>query len=273
VVPFHSGDWTRREMSLNNRMGAGERSQRANITRSVALALNTIFASRSVRAVFRFLDGGRRFFGSGMPGSLMVDWALSVRTRRVSPAAYSFARHARSTDAPEMVKALLHLFINPQRIVRLRTRNAREDVAEALHADYLEFDVNALSIVCVNGGERFEAEITWAKNDYSLGELVRLVFARRVWLCEMLAELSLLLRSDQQPYRGGCAARQRLMAIPAAGSCPIGGIDKRFSFIGFHGWHGRAAPVSHQVPFLNVVTRASAHCRVAAQGEESTDEG
>ncbi len=133
---------------------------------------------------------------------------------------------ATSSDNRVLVQQLLTCVYQATKNSSEVTRNAARDVADAIGADFLEFDVNAIvesyiSIVSVGVGR----ELTWQRDDIALQNIQARARAPGVWMLANLRQALLLSTSNRSEAAVGYATMD---GDTSGGLAPIAGIDKAF---------------------------------------------
>lgn len=240
-------------------------------TRAVALALYDYLRKSRSGGYVVSLSGGADSSAVACLVALMVKLGVGELGQGgfVSKLAH-LPKLREAGDASELVRALLTCVYQSTANSSATTRNAARTVAEALHADYLEFDVDALVndyVEMVAGALR--RKITWAESDIALQNIQARVRAPGVWLVANLRNALLLSTSNRSEAAVGYATMD---GDTCGGVCPIGGIDKAF-LIHWLRWLEETGPMGlDPLLFLSVVTEQAPTAELRPAEKHQTDE-
>lgn len=150
------------------------------------------------------------------------------------------------------------------------TRNAAHGVAEAIGAEYHEFDVEPL----VQGyiemvSKSIGRPLSWETDDIALQNIQARVRAPGVWMMANLKGALLLTTSNRSEAAVGYATMD---GDTAGGLCPIGGIDKAFLRHWLR-WMEHEGPVGiGRMPVLRLVNEQQPTAELRPAGSHQTDE-
>lgn len=150
------------------------------------------------------------------------------------------------------------------------TRNAAHGVAEALGAEYHEFDVDPL----VQGyiemvSKSIGRPLSWETDDIALQNIQARVRAPGVWMMANLKGALLLTTSNRSEAAVGYATMD---GDTAGGLCPIGGIDKAFLRHWLR-WMEHEGPLGvGRMPILHLVNEQQPTAELRPSGSHQTDE-
>ncbi|MFH0900110.1 MAG: NAD(+) synthase [Pseudomonadota bacterium] len=223
-------------------------------TRAVALGLfDYLRKSRSAGLVVS-LSGGCDSSVVATISALMVELAaseLGLQSLLDKLGHVERIRDARSVR--EIVAGLLSCVYQATSNSSAVTRNAARTVAQAIGAEYLEFDVDQLvasytEMVSTAVGRPLE----WATDDLALQNIQARVRAPGIWMLANLRNALLLATSNRSEAAVGYATMD---GDTCGGLSPIAGIDKAFlrNYIRWLEEHGPAEIGS--IPALSTVTR------------------
>ncbi|MDX2055766.1 MAG: NAD(+) synthase [Polyangiaceae bacterium] len=150
------------------------------------------------------------------------------------------------------------------------TRKAAKSVAEAIHAEHLELDVQRLVegyLALAEGA--LSRKLTWEKDDLALQNIQARVRAPSVWLLANVKQALLLATSNRSEAAVGYATMD---GDTAGGLSPIAGIDKAFLRTWLE-WVQNIGPSSlYRVPALSAVTVQAPTAELRPHAQHQTDE-
>ncbi|MBC7544425.1 MAG: NAD(+) synthase [Candidatus Sericytochromatia bacterium] len=150
------------------------------------------------------------------------------------------------------------------------TRNAARVVAEAIGADHLEFDVDAL----VNGyigmvGNALGRPITWQTDDFALQNIQARGRAPGVWMLANIRNGLLLATSNRSEAAVGYATMD---GDTCGGLSPIAGIDKAFLRQWLRWMESTGPDGLAPIPELTVINKQQPTAELRPKEYEQTDE-
>ncbi len=265
AVPPQPTKWTPAPWEL------GPAVKHEEFGRAVSLALLDYLRKSRSQGFVVSLSGGADSSAVSVLVSLLVQFGLAELGPEGFKAKLDYIPGFKDlADAPAMVRRLLTCVYQSTHNSGPVTRHAARTVAEALGADYREFDVTAMvegytSTVSQSEGRPLE----WSKDDLALQNIQARVRSPGVWMLANLHQALLLATSN----RSEAAVGYCTMDGDTSGSIsPIAGIDKHYlrawlRWMETAGPHGLAP-----LPALNAVNvqAPTAELRPAASGQ--TDE-
>lgn len=150
------------------------------------------------------------------------------------------------------------------------TRHAARAVAEALGAEHLELDVDALFkgyVAVVEGA--LGRRLRWPDDDIALQNVQARVRAPSIWLLANLRGALLLCTSNRSEAAVGYTTMD---GDTAGGLCPIAGIDKAYLRRWLR-WMESSGPAGlHPFPALGAINAQQPTAELRPPGEHQTDE-
>jgi NAD+ synthase (glutamine-hydrolysing) len=196
-------------------------------TRAVALALfDYVRKSRSQGCVVS-LSGGADSTACALLVARMIEFAIAdIGVTGLLEKLSHVGGLAEQADARDIVRRLLACVYQPTRNSGDVTRNAAKSVAEALGAEYFEFNVDAVvqeyrRIVAAAIGRPLE----WQTDDIALQNIQARSRSPSVWMLANLRGALLLSTSNRSEAAVGYATMD---GDTSGGLSPIAGIDKAF---------------------------------------------
>ena len=196
-------------------------------TRAVSLALLDYLRKSRSQGFVVSLSGGADSAAVSILAARLVDFCVTEQTRE---GLFAKLPHIPGLDKlpgnRAIVRRLLTCVYQATRNSGDVTRNAARSVAEALGAEFLEFDVDAL----VQGyigvvSQALGRELTWEKDDLALQNIQARVRSPSVWLLANIKNALLLTTSNRSEAAVGYATMD---GDTSGGLAPIAGIDKAF---------------------------------------------
>jgi NAD+ synthase (glutamine-hydrolysing) len=239
--------------------------------RAIALALLDYLRKSRSRGFVVSLSGGADSSAVSCLVSLAVDLAAAELGREGFCDKLGYLPELReATDVRAMVGRLLTCVYQSTRHSGEVTRTAARELAAALGAQYLEFDVDALVDRYIEIVERaLERRLTWERDDLALQNIQARVRSPGIWLLANATGALLLSTSNRSEAAVGYATMD---GDTSGGVSPIAGIDKAF-LLRWLRWMEQSGPDgTRAVPALRLVTAQAptAELRPAASGQ--TDE-
>jgi NAD+ synthase (glutamine-hydrolysing) len=249
----------------------GSRVKEEEFTRAVALGLfDYLRKSRSGGFVVS-LSGGADSSAVSTLVALMVWLGLDELGRETFGARLAAVPGLSAAKTPaETVRALLTCVYQATENSSQMTREAARRVAEALGADFLEFDVDRLVkeyVAMVSAGVK--RPITWKTDDIALQNIQARVRGPGPWMLANLRNALLLATSDRSEAAVGYATMD---GDTSGGLSPIAGVDKAFLRQWLR-WLEKEGPWGLQaIPALAVVTAQSPTPELRPQSAGQTAE-
>ncbi|MHB9132239.1 MAG: NAD(+) synthase [Armatimonadota bacterium] len=170
----------------------------------------------------------------------------------------------------EIIHALLICIYQRTRNSSDTTFEAAHGLAEALGAEFLKFDVDALvEDYCVFGSTALGRLLSWEQDDLALQNIQARGRAPGVWLVANLRNALLLATSNRSEAAVGYTTMD---GDTCGGLSPIAGIDKAF-LCRWLVWMQTAGPEGlHRIPALAAVTRQAPTAELRPLETVQTDE-
>ncbi len=175
-----------------------------------------------------------------------------------------------ATRTGDVVHRLLSCVYQKTRNSSLLTLDAARQVAEAIQAEFIEWDVDDLVTKYVETVSRaLDRDLTWDQDDIALQNIQARARSPGVWLLANLRGALLLSTSNRSEAAVGYATMD---GDTSGGLSPIAGIDKAF----LRRWllwleeHGPAG--LHPIPALAAVNRQQPTAELRPAGAHQTDE-
>ena len=175
-----------------------------------------------------------------------------------------------ATRTGEVVHSLLSCVYQKTRNSSLLTCDAARQVAEAIQAEFIEWDVDELVTKYVETVSRaLNRELTWDQDDIALQNIQARARSPGVWLLANLRGALLLSTSNRSEAAVGYATMD---GDTSGGLSPIAGIDKAFlrRWLRWLEEHGPAG--LHPIPALAAVNRQQPTAELRPAGAHQTDE-
>jgi NAD+ synthase (glutamine-hydrolysing) len=196
-------------------------------TRAVSLALFDYLRKSRSQGFVVSLSGGVDSAAVSILSARLVDFAQREIGRECLLAKLGYIGGLdQLPDHAAIVRRLLTCVYQSTRNSGEVTRSAAKGVAEALGAEFLEFDVDSLvqgylGVVSKSLGR----ELTWEKDDLALQNIQARVRSPSVWLLANIKNALLLTTSNRSEAAVGYATMD---GDTSGGLAPIAGIDKAF---------------------------------------------
>ena len=176
----------------------------------------------------------------------------------------------KATDEPGLVRELLTCIYQATENSSDTTRNAARQVAAAIHADYLEFDVDRLAkdyIAMVEKG--LGRTLTWKTDDIALQNIQARVRGPGAWLVANVRNALLLATSNRSEAAVGYATMD---GDTCGGLSPLAGIDKAFLRHWLRWMETRGPAGLGPLPVLQVVNGQVPTAELRPAASSQTDE-
>ncbi|MGD9633911.1 MAG: NAD(+) synthase [Pirellulales bacterium] len=237
--------------------------------RSVPLALFDYLRKSHARQLVVSLSGGADSSAVAVMVHLMVQFGS--RELGLDGLLAKLPAVASASSEREVVRQLLTCVYQATRNSGDVTRNAARTIADAVGAEFLEWNVDRavddyVSIVSQEIGR----ELTWEHDDVALQNIQARARAPGIWLLANLRGGLLLTTSNRSEAAVGYATMD---GDTAGGLAPIAGIDKAF-LLEWLQWMERTGPAGvGPLPALAVVNAQRPTAELRPPGEGQTDEG
>jgi NAD+ synthase (glutamine-hydrolysing) len=245
--------------------------KKEEFTRAVALALFDYLRKSRSHGFVVSLSGGADSSAVSCLIALMVELGMKELGRAgfVGKLAYN-TELTRKKGVPELVHALLTCVYQSTANSSATTRNAARQVAQALHAEFLEFHVDNLvqdyitQVSCAIG-----RKLNWETDDLALQNIQARVRSPGVWLLANLRNALLLSTSNRSEAAVGYATMD---GDTSGGLSPIAGIDKAF-LLEWLRWLEKNGPEGlSAIPALAAVNCQPPTAELRPQETKQTDE-
>jgi NAD+ synthase (glutamine-hydrolysing) len=247
------------------------RLKEEEFTRAEALALFDYLRKSRSNGFIVSLSGGVDSAAVSCVVALMMQ--LSVKELGLDSFIRKLAyipRIAELRTSRDLVAALLTCVYQATANSSATTREAARQVAEALGARFLEFDVEALREAYVKlAADALDRNLTWAEDDIALQNVQARVRSPGVWLLANLRNALLLSTSNRSEAAVGYATMD---GDTSGGLSPIAGIDKAF-LQQWLKWLEQEGPIGFgAIPALAAVNRQTPTAELRPQDRNQTDE-
>jgi NAD+ synthase (glutamine-hydrolysing) len=210
---------------------SGEHVKAEEFTRAVALALFDYLRKSKSHGFVVSLSGGADSCAVSCLVALMVRLAVDElgRTGFLAklPGADRFSPETKSADPiNDLVGGLLTCVYQSTANSSETTREAARQVAEAIGAEFMQFDVEKLVQAYVDMVSQAEGrQLSWERDDLALQNIQARVRAPGVWMLANLRQALLLATSNRSEAAVGYATMD---GDTCGGVSPIAGIDKAY---------------------------------------------
>jgi NAD+ synthase (glutamine-hydrolysing) len=262
----------------------GAHQKEEEFTRSVALALFDYLRKSRAQGFVVSLSGGadsttvavlvhllvqfgRRELGvSGIGDKLSHVSSLREIARR----AHKSNDNTRAVDDREIVKRLLSCVYQATRNSGAETLAAARAVAEAVGAEFLEWNVDGIVGTYVDTvAKAIGRELTWHRDDIALQNIQARARGPGAWLLANLSGAILLTTSNRSEAAAGYATMD---GDTCGGLAPLAGIDKAF-LLDWLRWMETTGPAGiGPLPALSVVNRLRPTAELRPPAASQTDE-
>lgn len=240
-------------------------------TRAVSLALLDYLRKSRSRGFVVSLSGGADSSGICVLIASMIRFALAeIGPEKLAAKLTYLPSLASAKTSHDFVHALLTCAYQSTRNSGDVTRNAARTLAQAIGADYLEFDVDPLVqqyIAMVS--QAIGRELDWKKDDIALQNIQARVRSPGIWMVANLKGALLLATSNRSEAAVGYATMD---GDTSGGLSPIAGIDKAF-FRQWLRWMEQSGPLGlTPLEELSVVTNQLPTAELRPPAAKQTDE-
>ncbi|MCO6044548.1 NAD(+) synthase [Aeoliella sp. ICT_H6.2] len=259
----------------------GEFAKHENFSRAVPLALFDYLRKSRTQGFVVSLSGGADSSAVAVLVHLMVRRALKEMSpaefveRLGAPLRLAAVQESLDTSDHDAVAkaftgALLTCVYQPTRNSTETTRNSARTVAEAVGAEFLEWDIDAVNESYVQlVSQAIGRELSWDHDDLALQNIQARSRAPGAWLLANLRGALLLSTSNRSEAAVGYATMD---GDTAGGLSPVAGIDKQF-LLSWLRWMEMVGPDDlPPLPELSVVTSQQPTAELRPHDEGQTDE-
>lgn len=236
--------------------------------RAVSLGLFDYLRKSHAQGCIVSLSGGADSTTVAVLSSYALQWAWMERGANAMRSLFPFLGDARSAD--EAMPRWLTCVYQATRNSGPVTRQAAKQVAEALHATFYEFDVDAI----VESYKKMVSQalhrpLDWATDDIALQNIQARARSPGIWLLANVRGALLLSTSNRSEAAVGYATMD---GDTSGGLAPIAGIDKAF-VLQWLAWAERHGPYGlAPLPALSVVTAQAPTAELRPPSAGQTDE-
>ena len=249
----------------------GGAQKEEEFTRAVSLGLFDYLRKSHSRGFVVSLSGGADSAVTSCLVATMVDLALAELDPEQLRRKLAYFDLGEDLSPAALVHRLLLCVYQSTRNSSETTRSAARTVAEALGAEFLELDVDALVVAytgLVSGA--VGRELNWQDDDLALQNIQARVRAPGVWMLANLRGALLLATSNRSEAAVGYTTMD---GDTAGGLSPIAGIDKAF-LRRWLSWRETTGPHGlSPLPALASVSAQQPTAELRPPGAEQTDEG
>ena len=206
---------------------SGDFVKQEEFTRAVALALFDYLRKSHSQGFVVSLSGGADSSAVATLVAMLVQFGTAELGRE---GFVNRLRHipalAEPANSEHLVQNLLTCVYQATRNSSQTTRDAARDVAVALHAEYLEFDVDpVVQQYIAIASQAVGRELTWQQDDLALQNIQARARSPSIWMLANLRCALLLSTSNRSEAAVGYATMD---GDTSGGLSPIAGIDKAF---------------------------------------------
>ncbi|HWA98271.1 MAG TPA: NAD(+) synthase, partial [Pirellulales bacterium] len=255
-------------------LAAWERSphiKEEEFARAVSLALFDYLRKSRSQGFVVSLSGGADSSTITCLIALMAAWGVAeLGSERFREKLGYIARLREATTVAEIVRALLVCVYQSTENSSELTRRAARTVAEAVGAEFLEFDVGRLVAEYIDMVSRaIGRKLEWSRDDLALQNIQARVRSPGVWMLANLRGALLLSTSNRSEAAVGYATMD---GDTSGGLSPIAGIDKAFLRHWLR-WLETVGPADlRPLPELAIVNNQAPTAELRPPGDKQTDE-
>jgi NAD+ synthase (glutamine-hydrolysing) len=260
-----------RTLQEQARWETGPHVKEEEFTRAVSLGLFDYLRKSRSRGFVVSLSGGADSAATAVLASLLVRFGVAELGRAGFLERLAHAPLLqRARDDREIVARLLTCVYQATRNSSQTTRSAARQVAEAIGANFLVFDVDHVVQSYVDlVAQAVGRQLTWEQDDLTLQNIQARARAPSVWMLANLHSALLLSTSNRSEAAVGYATMD---GDTCGGLCPIAGIDKAFLRRWLR-WMEQTGPADiGPLPALSAVTRQAPTAELRPQDAGQTDE-
>lgn len=239
-------------------------------TRAIGLGLFDYMRKSRSRGFVVSLSGGADSTVVSCLVALMVKLAVAEIGKEALHSRLSYMPDLAGCDERGLVRRLLTCVYQSTRNSSDTTRNAAQAVAEAIGAEFLCLDVDALVQQYTKTVEQaIGRPLSWESDDLALQNIQARVRGPGVWMLANLKNALLLATSNRSEAAVGYATMD---GDTCGGLSPIAGIDKAF-IRRYLGWLELQGPTGiGPIPAVNAVTRQVPTAELRPPEQHQTDE-
>ena len=240
-------------------------------TRALCLGLFDYLRKSRSEGFVVSLSGGADSAACASFAAMLVEVGAKELGLPAFLAKLSYSKRLReSKSVPEVIKQLLVCAYQSTRNSGPVTRNAARGVAEAIGAEYLEWDVDELVSGYVGMvSKAIGRKLEWTTDDIALQNIQARVRAPGVWLLANLRNSLLLATSNRSEAAVGYATMD---GDTCGGLSPIAGIDKAY-LRRYLVWLEKEGPIGlHPIPALHAVNAQQPTAELRPSETHQTDE-
>ena len=240
-------------------------------TRAIALGFFDYMRKSRARGFVVSISGGADSAAVSCLIALFVRLGMSELGREQFLAKLAHVPHvAQAKTVDEIVRALLVCVYQSTRNSSDTTRNAARQVAAAIGAEFMEFDVDALVRQYVEMVSRgIGRELRWETDDVALQNIQARVRAPGVWMLANVRGALLVSTSNRSEAAVGYATMD---GDTSGGISPIAGIDKAFLRRWLRWLEERGPAGFGPIPALSAVNRQAPTAELRPSEAGQTDE-
>lgn len=256
----HAADWE-----------AGPRRKEEEFTRAISLALFDYLRKSRSRGFVISLSGGADSSAAACLVALMVDLCIRELGTEGFRERLGYIDALADVDSPrDATNRLLTTVYQSTRNSGDVTRSAARQVAEAVGAEHLAIDVDALVEKYVATiSDAIGRPLSWETDDLALQNIQARSRAPGVWMLANIRGALLLSTSNRSEAAVGYATMD---GDTAGGLSPIAGIDKAFLRT-WLSWLETTGPTGlYPIPALSAVTVQQPTAELRPQEDHQTDE-
>ncbi len=247
----------------------GEHQKEEEFARAVPLALFDYLRKSHTRQLVVSLSGGADSSAVAVMVHLLVQ--LGGHELGLARLAEKLPAVVSTSSNQELVRQLLTCVYQSTRNSGETTRNAARTVAEAVGAEFIEWNVDSMvDDYVATVSQAVGREITWAKDDVALQNIQARARGPGIWLLANLRGALLLTTSNRSEAAVGYATMD---GDTCGGLAPIAGIDKAF-LLDWLKWMETTGPAGvGPLAALAVVNNQRPTAELRPPSADQTDEG
>lgn len=240
--------------------------------RSVSLALFDYLRKSRTRGLVISLSGGADSAAVATIAWLMAKLGIDdLGTHRFASRLPRIAGLEKADSAEAVVGRLLACVYQATRNSSETTRQAAETVAQAIGAEFFQWNIDALvDDYVATVSKATGRELNWDNDDVALQNIQARTRGPAAWLLANLRDSLLLVTSNRSEAAVGYATMD---GDTCGGLAPIAGVDKAF-LLEWLQWMETTGPQGvGSLPALAVVNRQQPTAELRPAAEDQTDEG
>jgi NAD+ synthase (glutamine-hydrolysing) len=277
---YHWPDATGEKVTVSSSAGGGTvpghpewetapRRKEEEFARAVPLALFDYLRKSHARQLVVSLSGGADSSAVAVMVHLLVE--LASRELGLAGLLEKLPAIGAATSSKDLVRQLLTCVYQATRNSGDTTRNAAQTMADAVGAEFIEWNVDSMvDDYVATVSQAVGRELTWQHDDVALQNIQARARGPGIWLLANLRSALLLTTSNRSEAAVGYATMD---GDTAGGLAPIAGIDKAF-LLEWLKWMESTGPAGvGPLPALAVVNSQRPTAELRPPGEGQTDEG